>query len=297
MAVRRMLRTTRATAVLTLVLSTLACGDSGKDVGPDLAKLCDDPDGPYMAYQAKISMCTPGVAGAQRRAWGRTPTRAETVAACRASLEPYLKDGVIAPPDATRLAACTAWLQATACNLFDSSENNPCRTMLQGTVGGGSYCERDEECMGDSYCDGGHDQSCGICKPRATDGSGCSRDAQCVSGYCGGTICAVPGADMAACTSSLGCAGQLVCVAAACAKPPVWAVGTACTPGDAYQCVSSNGLLECGADGKCAAASAGTPGAAEEGAACTTSAECGPLLLCYEARCRYVAYSGHCPAY
>jgi hypothetical protein len=102
---------------------------------------------------------------------------------------------------------------------------------------------------------------------------------------------------MAACTSSYGCTGQLVCAAGACAKPPTWAVDSACTPGDIYQCVSSTGLLECGAGSKCVMVEATAVGTLAEGDACSESAECGPLLECVETKCQYVAYTGKCPAY
>jgi hypothetical protein len=284
-------------AALAALAVTAACGGSEKDVGPELAKLCDDPDGPWAAYQAKIAMCAPGVAGSYQRAWGRQPTHAEQVEACRKNLEPYLKDNTIAAPDQAELDACTEWLDATDCDDFDPSEGNPCRSLLVGVVGGGSYCERDEQCVGDGYCADAHGTSCGGCKTRGGEGATCSYDNQCASGYCAGTACAAPGAVGATCTSSHGCLGQLVCADGLCAAAPNWAVDTPCTPGDLYQCVSSNGLLECGAESKCVAIEASTPGEKDEGAACAESAECGPLLVCFQQKCQYAPYSGYCPAY
>src|SRR5262245_15428895 len=95
-----------------------ACG-GGTDVSPQLAKLCDDPNGPWAAYLAKIAMCQPGVAGVDHAAWGRAPTHAEIVAACRGNLKPYLEDGTIGLPTDAALSACSAYLDATACSDFD----------------------------------------------------------------------------------------------------------------------------------------------------------------------------------
>ncbi len=284
-----------------LVLAS-ACG-GGRDVGPDLDLLCGDPDGPWVAYLERTIECAPGEAGSYRRRYGRLPTHAEVVAACRGNLKPYLEDGTIAPPDPARLSACRAYLAATPCDVIDPTEPNPCRDLLEGTVGGGSYCERDEQCKGDTACLGGDADSCGGCKPRTANGNACTLDAECTSGSCAGDACAALGGDAATCTSSSGCTAQLVCAAVegagadTCGAAPVWALGTPCTPGDLYQCSTADGLLTCGAGGTCVGKPSTVQTLLEAGDACVAGDACGPLLTCHTGKCRHAPYTGDCPAY
>lgn len=315
-----MWRCARAVSLVAAAVAALAaCGepaseeadaDAGVDgavVNVDATALCGAPDGVLVQLRARLAACAPDRADALDDAGYE--------ALCRASIEPYLRDGTMAIGDDAALAACAAHVATAACADLSAVRLGPCAAVLVGRQAAGAACEQDAQCAANGYCATG--DGCGACRSRAADGAACDRHAACASGRCAAGACAAPAASGEACVDDGDCAGALRCLGGACSA----ATGTeldapcdvtleACAPETTGRfCESTDALTDTGTcrpfaargaacvalgtrpgpwcnwtaydrcvDGVCVEAA---PVAA--GGACDPEAPCAPELVCREA--------------
>jgi hypothetical protein len=202
--------------------------------GTDFDTLCQAVETKMLDLLASCLKANPAVLAAGGL-FDRTIECAETARDISAGLVVY---------DPVAGAACEAAFQAYDCDSLlaggEFSMPAACEQALQGQVGNGGTCYRDEDCA-TGYCTADWTSTCpGTCQPLVTQGGNCSS---------------------APCAAGLTCAGSNTCAAAA-------GLGGPCPCQDAYWCDDSGG-----APGICSARRTA-------GGACLVGDECAVGTVC-----------------